>query len=128
MASKIEKASRQQRTFDPSTYRKNWIGHRGQWTTCANGYTTTRQAAQEQGQDNAGHGQDEGRIEEGQEISGWLMTVLEMWWRSRRYGHGGTTGRGISGILYITVRQKALAWQWCGWRGKMDGVRASFVY
>jgi hypothetical protein len=119
MANKIEKASRQQRTFVPTTSGWDKMACSGHWMiwACANGYPTYRQAAQEQGQDNAGHGQDEGRVEEGQEIGSWLTSdaVLEEAWR--RCGEHGNDYRAFCTAPYAEKLLRGW-WQWWGWRGK----------
>jgi ribosomal protein S24E len=67
MATKVEKASRQQRTsLRTSTLFATWLGG---WLMVGHILTHSRQAAQEQDEGTSRHCQDQGRREEGQEIS-----------------------------------------------------------
>lgn len=99
MASKIEKASRQQRTYSSSLA----PGHMAWWQTMVGKeviltrIVINRQTAQEQAKGAPGYGEGQGR-QEGQEISGLWRTVgavllgsevaLERWWFILLSWHG----------------------------------------
>jgi ribosomal protein S24E len=84
MASKIEKASRQQRT-SLHTGSQFWIVLAlDVWLTI------NRQAAQEQVKGVPGYGQDQGWCEEGQEISG-LLTMAGALWLQWAFGDAWST-------------------------------------
>jgi small subunit ribosomal protein S24e len=121
MASKIEKASRQQRTSAPqSGFTMRWIiGDRGEHGTD----NIHRQAAQEPLQGVPGYGQDQGR-EEGQEISDLLLRGAHALTRSFWGQHVVHDGTGVAaGFVYMYQRLKSF----CGWAGKLEGVRVSSV-
>ena len=102
-ATKIEKASRQQRTYKYS-YLVRWEAAFGDvvWRreSCADCVRMDRQAAQEPSQDCAGDGQREGGVIEGQEEVGKAGCVLVCTWSEEAGGARLCVPTSCSRILW----------------------------
>jgi len=127
LATKVEKASRQQRTF-PKYSQLSYDRQPARYgqDTCSQ---MNRQAAQEQDEGVPRHRQDQGRCEEGQEISGSPITMTtrvtvanEWWFLLFAWCFTITAGSELHGPSPCTAMKSS-----CG-SDRQDGWRLGFIY